>query len=83
MPFYTDVQFSTTRKVRQTSKTKATIPKPIRFYYAMGAGLPAPTVPSNQVFYQALWDDLDRSNRSLKQIARHKPIKPHQEELNH
>ncbi len=27
---------------------------------------PAPTVPSNQSFYQSLWDALDRSNRPLE-----------------
>jgi hypothetical protein len=68
MPFYTDVQFFTTISVR-TSKTKAFITKPIRFYYVMGADKPAPTVPSDQGFYQSLWDDLDRSTRSLKRTA--------------
>jgi hypothetical protein len=57
------------KKYVLTSKTKATTAAPIRFYYVMGAGKPAPTDPSNQGFYQSLWDDLDRSNHSLKQTA--------------
>jgi hypothetical protein len=32
----------------------------------LSAGKPAPTVPSDQGFYQLLWDGLERSNRSLK-----------------
>jgi hypothetical protein len=47
--------------------------KNIRFYYVLGAGKPTPTVPSDQGFYQSLWDDLDRSNRSLKQTAPSQP----------
>ena len=43
--------------------------KHIRFYYIMSAGKPAPTVPSEQSFYQSLWEDEDRSNRSLKRTA--------------
>jgi hypothetical protein len=31
--------------------------------------MPPPSVPSNQGFYQSLWDDPDRSNRSLKRTA--------------
>jgi hypothetical protein len=50
------------------SKTKVT-KKAISFYYVLGAGKPVPTVPSDQGFYQSLWDDQDRSNRSLKQLA--------------
>jgi hypothetical protein len=50
------------------SKTKV-IKKAISFYYFLGAGKPAPTVPSDQGFYQSLWDDQDRSNQSLKQLA--------------
>jgi hypothetical protein len=57
------------KKYVRTSKTKATMTKPIRFYYVMGAGKPAPTIPSDQGFYQPLWDALDRRNRSLKQTA--------------
>ena len=57
------------KKYVRTSKTKASITKPIRFYYVMGANKPAPTVPSDQGFYQSLWDDLDRSTRSLKRTA--------------
>jgi hypothetical protein len=47
----------------RTTKTKATANKPIRFYYVLSAGKPAPTVPSDQGIYQSLWDDLDKSNR--------------------
>jgi hypothetical protein len=51
------------------SKTKVT-KKAISFYYVLGAGKPVPTVPSDQGFYyQSLWDDQDRSNRSLKRLA--------------
>jgi hypothetical protein len=57
------------KKYVQTSKTKASITKPIRFYYIMGANKLAPTVPSDQAFYQSLWDELDRSTRSLKRTA--------------
>jgi hypothetical protein len=32
----------------------------------LGTGKPAPTVSSEQDFYQSLWDDPERSNRSLK-----------------
>jgi hypothetical protein len=54
----------------RTTKTKATAIKPIRFYYVLSAGKPAPTIPSNQGFYQLLWDDdLDRSNCTLKGTA--------------
>ncbi len=56
------------KKKVQISKTKAT-KKTISFYYALSAGKPAPTVPSDQGFYQPLWDDLERSNRSLKRTA--------------
>jgi hypothetical protein len=58
------------KKCVQTSKTKPTITKPIRFYYVvMGADKPAPTVLSDQGFYQLLWDAIDRSNCSLKRTA--------------
>jgi hypothetical protein len=40
-----------------------------RFYYVLGTGKPAPTVPSDQDFYQSLWDNPERSNRSLKRTA--------------
>jgi hypothetical protein len=50
------------------SKTKVT-KKAISFYYVLGAGKPVPNVPSDQGFYQSLWDDQDRSNRSLKRLA--------------
>jgi hypothetical protein len=60
--------FYNKKKIR-TSKTIARVNKNIRFYYVLGAGKPAPTVPSDQGFYKSLWDDLDRSNRSLKQTA--------------
>jgi hypothetical protein len=55
----------------------------ISFYYVVGAGKPAPTVPSDQSFYQSLWEALDRSNRSLKRantasatLAYHQPRRP-------
>jgi hypothetical protein len=57
--------FYNKKKIR-TSKTIARANKNIRFYYVLGAGKPAPTVPSDQGFYQSLWDALDRSNRPLK-----------------
>jgi hypothetical protein len=58
------------KKVRIT-KNKVT-KKAIIFYYVLGAGKPAPTVPSDLGFYQSLWDDLDRINRSLKRTAPNK-----------
>jgi hypothetical protein len=57
--------FYNKKKIR-TSKTIARANKTIRFYYVLGAGKPAPTVPRDQGFYQSLWDALDRSNRRLK-----------------
>ena len=59
--------FYNNRRIR-ISKTKVT-KKIIRFYYVLGAGKPAPTIPSDQDFYQSLWDDRERSNRSLKRTA--------------
>jgi hypothetical protein len=56
------------RKYIQTSKTE-TRKKDIRFYYALSEGKDAPTVPSDQSVYQALWDNPERSNRSLKRKA--------------
>jgi hypothetical protein len=56
------------KKHIRTLKT-ATANKPIRFYYVLSTGKPAPNVPSNQGFWQALWDAEDRSNRSLKRTA--------------
>jgi hypothetical protein len=56
------------KKHHLISKTKVT-KKAISFYYVLGAGKPAPTVPSDQGFYQSLWDDQDRSNGSLKRLA--------------
>jgi hypothetical protein len=35
----------------------------------LSAGKSAPTVPSDQGFYQSLWDDPDRSNRTLKRTG--------------
>jgi hypothetical protein len=57
------------KKYVRTTKNEATAHKPIRFYYVLLAGKPAPTVPSNQALYQLLWDDPSRSNRSLKWSA--------------
>jgi hypothetical protein len=62
IPFYN-------KKNIQIKKTEETATKKIRFYYVLSAGKPAPTVPSDQGFYQSLWDGLERSNRSLKQTA--------------
>jgi hypothetical protein len=59
------------KKKIQTSKTIARAN-----HYVLGAGKPASTVPSNQGFYLSLWDDLDRSNRSLKQLAPSQANKP-------
>jgi hypothetical protein len=60
----TTIYFNT-KKIK-TSAIKKSI---IRFYYVLSASAPVPTVPSDQAFYQALWDDPDRSNRSLKRTA--------------
>jgi hypothetical protein len=35
----------------------------------LSAGKPAPTVPSDQGFYQSLWGLLERSTRSLKRTS--------------
>jgi hypothetical protein len=57
------------KKNVQILKNKVT-KKPISFYHVLGAdNKPAPTVLSDQGFYQPLWDDLERSNRSLKRTA--------------
>jgi hypothetical protein len=48
---------------------KVTNTKHIRLYHVLSAGKPSPTVPSDQGFYQSLWDIPDRSNRSLKRTA--------------
>ena len=46
------------------------INKSISFYYVLSsARMPAPNVPSDQAFYQSLWDDPERSKRSLKRTA--------------
>jgi hypothetical protein len=60
--------FYNKKKIR-TSKTIARANKNIRFYYVVRADKPAPIVPSDLGFYQSLWDDLDRSTRSLKRTA--------------
>jgi hypothetical protein len=59
--------FYNNRRIR-ISKAKVT-KKIIRFYYVLGPEKPAPAVPSDQDFYQSLWDDRERSNRSLKRTA--------------
>jgi hypothetical protein len=59
--------FYNTKKVR-ISKTPEKRKK-IKFYYVLGKVKPAPTVPSDQGFYQSLWDDFSRSNRPLKRTA--------------
>jgi hypothetical protein len=41
----------------------------ISFYYVLSPGMQAPTIPSDEVFYQSLWDVPSRQNRALKQIA--------------
>jgi hypothetical protein len=69
MPFYTGRAVFYDKKYVQTSKTKATITKPIILYYILSAGKPAPTISSDQGFYQSLWDNLDRENRFLKRTA--------------
>jgi hypothetical protein len=56
------------KKIR-ISNSKVTNTKHIRFYYVLSAGKPTSTVPSDQGFYQSLWDSSDRSNRSLKRTA--------------
>jgi hypothetical protein len=60
--------FYNKKKIR-ISNSKVTNTKHIRFYYVLSAGKPSPTVPSDQGFYQSLWDSPDRSNRSLKRTA--------------
>jgi hypothetical protein len=42
----------------------------------LGAGKPALTCPSNQGFYQSLWDALDKSNRSLKRANKASATRP-------
>jgi hypothetical protein len=62
------------KKNVRTCKNKAAI-KVIRFYYVMSAAsFSAPNVPSDKGFYQLLWDDPDRSNRSLKRTAPPAPV---------
>jgi hypothetical protein len=60
--------FYNKKKIR-ISNSKVTNTKHIRFIYVLLAGKPSPTVPSDQGFYQSLWDSPDRSNRSLKRTA--------------
>jgi hypothetical protein len=57
------------KKSIRIKKTEGMATKNIRFYYVLSPRKPAPTVPSDQGFYQSLWDDLDRSTRSLKRTA--------------
>jgi hypothetical protein len=57
------------KKYVVTCKATAT-KQPIRFYYVLSDGSNIlPTVPSDQGFYQLLWDNQDRSNRCLKRTA--------------
>jgi hypothetical protein len=49
--------FYNKKKIR-ISNSKVTNTKHIRFYYVLSAGKPSPTVPSDQGFYQSLWDSL-------------------------
>ena len=68
MPLNKVRHFSTTIGGSESQRRKVTKIN-FRFYYVLGAGKPAPTVPSDQDFYQSLWDDRERSNRSLKRTA--------------
>jgi hypothetical protein len=45
--------FYNNKRIR-ISKTKVLTKQIIKFYYVLGTGKPAPTVPSNQDFYQSL-----------------------------
>jgi hypothetical protein len=54
------------KKNIRITKNEAPAKKSISFYYVLSVGKPAPTIPSDQGFYQSLWDDPDRSNRRLK-----------------
>jgi hypothetical protein len=67
MLFYRQTIFYNEKNI-QISTAQGTAKKKF-LYYDLSAGKPAPTVPSNQGFFPWLWDDLGRSNRSLKQIA--------------
>jgi hypothetical protein len=60
--------FYNKKKIR-ISNSKVTNTKHIRFYYVLSSGKPYPTVPSDQGFYQLLWDSPDRSNGSFKRTA--------------
>jgi hypothetical protein len=44
------------KKHVQISKDKTKV-KAILFYYALSASKPSPAIPSDQGFYQSLWDD--------------------------
>jgi hypothetical protein len=54
------------KKNVRITKNEAPANKSIRFYYVLPASKPTPTIPSDQGFYQSLWDDPDRSNCWLK-----------------
>jgi hypothetical protein len=75
MPLYKEQQYSTTRRLSERTRVKQ-LKKSISFYYVMSANKPPPSVPSDQGFYQLLWDDPDRSNRLLKQKANKRAISP-------
>jgi hypothetical protein len=63
------------KKTVRTYKSKTT-KKSISFYYVLSANKPPPSVPSDQGFYQSLWDDPDRSNSSLKRKANKRATSP-------
>jgi hypothetical protein len=75
MPLYKEQQYSTTRRLSERTRVKQ-LKKSISFYYVLSANKPHPSVPSDQGFYQSLWDDPDRSNRSLKRKANKRATSP-------
>jgi hypothetical protein len=63
------ILFYNKKNIRMKTAEEGTATTKIRFYYVLSACKPAPTVPSDQGFYQLLCDGLERSNRSLKPTA--------------